>query len=77
MWMAMTTSVGYLLGYLKRRPKLGFWLGFLGPVGWVITLMMPKFSQPCAGCGKPVGEKAPSCPHCGRVLIEVRYEVKK
>jgi hypothetical protein len=77
LWLALTSSVGYILGYFKRRPKWGFWLGFaLGPVGWGITLMLPKMPTPCPGCGNPVEEKATACPSCGRVLVDVRYEVK-
>jgi len=77
LWVALSSSVGYIFGLIKNRPKWGFWLGFmLGPVGWGITLLLPKISSPCPGCGNPVKEKATACPKCGRVFVDVRYEVK-
>lgn len=38
---AFAGLIGLLVGRYKKRPRTGFWLGLLlGPIGWIITLLL-------------------------------------
>ena len=40
-------TVGYALGLIVKRPRMGALLGLLlGPIGWVALFLMPRHSQP-------------------------------
>ena len=87
-----TALMGYLLGRSKGLGYLGFILGFmLGPIGWAGLLFFPARRHPpregagpgdapgsgCPRCSGAVSRKATACPHCGNVLVPIRYEVKR
>ena len=72
-------SIGWWFGEQRNRPQAGFWLGlFLGPFGWLLTLLLPdgKAGQAvapgaaqtipgrCPTCGGALVGYFPKCPHC-------------
>ena len=86
-----TALLGYLFGRSKGLGYLGFILGFLlGPLGWAALLLFPNQRHStgegpapeehrgsgCPRCGRAVSRKDKACPHCGNVLVPIRYEVK-
>jgi hypothetical protein len=63
--------VGLTLGTSKGRGSAGFFLGFfLGPIGWVITLLLPETGVRCPSCKGVVVQGATKCRHCGSDLPE-------
>lgn len=70
LWLVMGL-VGFLLGKWKGREGLGFLLGFLlGPIGWVIMLLVDDIRAKCPHCAGPLPkEKVARCMHCGEVLV--------
>jgi hypothetical protein len=63
--------VGALIGRYKNAVVRDTVLGLaLGPVGWIISLLLPKV-QPkrvCAACAKPVDAADKHCRNCGAKL---------
>ena len=59
--------VGYLLGNLKGAGGAGFALGLLlGPIGWVIALLLSDKRRKCPLCQGAVPEgKLARCKNCG------------
>lgn len=58
--VAVCSLVGLVIGSKLGRPFAGLlWAFFLGPIGWIVFLLLPR--GPAAGRAKP-------CPHCGGVL---------
>jgi hypothetical protein len=65
---------------------------FFGPLGLALVLMLPvrapraggggpgtgsRASGPtCPRCAKSVGRGDKACPHCGNLLVPIRYEVR-
>lgn len=35
-------GVGVLIGRPRGQTRAGFWLGLLGPIGWIITAFLPR-----------------------------------
>lgn len=63
--------VGALIGKYKNAVVRDMILGAaLGPIGWVISLLMPvqKPKPVCPQCGKPVQAGDAHCRHCGAKL---------
>jgi hypothetical protein len=65
--------VGLLLGGLPGswfggqvdREGVGFWLGYLlGPLGWIIVLLLPPGGRHCPECGGYAPGRV-LCMHCG------------
>lgn len=44
--VAVSVLVGWWLGSVRGRPKLGAFLGLVGVIGWVIVLMLPRRHGP-------------------------------
>lgn len=63
--------IGKWIGGLKGNGRIGFWLGFLlGPLGWIIAVIVPKDGPKCPACGGVTNPGARKCCHCGEVLIK-------
>ena len=63
--------VGALIGKYKNAVVRDTLLGLaLGPVGWAISLLLPKKGPrpPCRACGKAVEAGDKYCRHCGATL---------
>ena len=67
-------AIGLWFGQQRNRPQAGFWLGlFLGPFGWLLTLLLPAdesgpkvlggFGR-CPTCGGTLVGPFLKCPHC-------------
>ena len=63
--------VGALIGKYKNAVVRDTLLGLaLGPIGWGISLLLPKAKPkpPCRDCGRPVDAGDKHCRHCGASL---------
>ena len=63
--------VGALIGKYKNAVVRDTLLGLaLGPIGWGISLLLPKAvpKPPCRACGKPIAAGDKYCRHCGAPL---------
>ena len=67
--MAVGGGIGYALGNMRSNGSLGFLLGLLlGPIGWIITLLVPEGGAKCPECLGSVPVGARRCKHCGFVF---------
>lgn len=67
-WIFMGV-IGLLIGKLRGRESFGFWMGFLlGPLGWLITLLMGQGGPKCPECFGTVDPRAKKCCHCASDL---------
>lgn len=72
--VAVLGGIGYGCGSTKGRGPLGFLLGFLlGPLGWIIVLLLPhqdadQATYQCPECTGRVPTIARKCMHCGSDL---------
>jgi hypothetical protein len=66
----IATLVGYFLGQQRGRAYDGSILGFcLGPLGWIIVLVMADKRSKCPHCASPIlAESATVCARCARDL---------
>jgi hypothetical protein len=63
--------VGALIGKYKNAVVRDTLLGLaLGPIGWGISLLLPKVvaKPPCKTCGKPTEAGDKFCRHCGAAV---------
>lgn len=62
---------GLLTGRTKGRSTEGALLGFFfGPVGLIVTLLMPEQGLRCPFCKAVISAGAEKCRHCASVLPE-------
>lgn len=72
--VAVLGGIGYACGSTKGRGPLGFLLGvLLGPIGWIIVLLLPhqdadQATYQCPECMGRVPIIARKCMHCGSDL---------
>ena len=64
--------IGSLLGSARGRGGFGFVVGILlGPVGWIIILLLPALGgRKCPFCQGNIPDTASKCMHCASVLPE-------
>lgn len=61
--------VGCVIGNFHGRPAAGFFLGFiLGPIGWLLVLLLKRGGRKCPACLCVVHDQAVRCRHCGKTL---------
>jgi uncharacterized membrane protein YeaQ/YmgE (transglycosylase-associated protein family) len=61
--------VGWCAGYLKGNTTAGLFLGLLlGPIGWLIVMVLPDRQLRCGQCCGVVSNEASRCRHCGERL---------
>jgi len=59
-------GIGYVIGKTRSRGSEGFLLGLLlGPIGWIITLLIPAGGAKCPECMGDVPYGARRCKNCG------------
>jgi hypothetical protein len=67
-WLLMGV-VGCALGSCRQRAFDGFILGvLLGPIGWVLILLLDHRGRKCPACLGVVPQQARRCQHCGDEL---------
>ena len=66
----INTLVGYFIGERRNRAYDGSILGFcLGPLGWIIVLVMADKRSKCPHCASPIlAAAATVCARCARDL---------
>lgn len=70
LWLTLLCiAVGGLIGWRRGT----FWrdIGLaaaLGPLGWVMSFVLPLPTRPCPRCGKPNPVKRARCAHCAASL---------
>jgi len=71
-WLFMGL-IGWGIGRPRGRDAFGFLMGaLLGPIGWIITLCMPRSGRKCPACLGVVPEAAIRCCHCGSLFSTFR-----
>jgi len=72
-WILVGGLVGFLVGRQARgQEQVGAVLGAVfGPLGWLITLLLPDRRPRCFECGGVVVRGARSCLHCGRPIDQM------
>ena len=61
--------IGLLIGKNKERGCEGFFFGLLlGPLGWIITLLLSDDRPRCPECLGVVNDYAKKCKNCGADL---------
>jgi len=66
-WIAGMSLVGYWLGGFRGQPWAGACWGLvLGPLGWLISLVLEDRRPRCAACYGLRDPRALVCPHCRR-----------
>ena len=70
---SICACIGMFIGRTRGRGTAGFWLGFfLGPIGWIIALLLPREGRRCPFCREIVADDATVCPHCQRDIPSPR-----
>ncbi|MBN2578418.1 MAG: zinc ribbon domain-containing protein [Pirellulales bacterium] len=63
--LALSAVIGGLIGRLKGQQPAGVVLGFLlGPLGWLITLLLNDNRPRCPACRGVIDPQASICQHC-------------
>ena len=66
---AVFVGVGAFIGKSRGRAVLGSILGLcLGPLGWLITGLLPDRRPKCPECHGLVDASARKCRHCGSAI---------
>lgn len=61
--------IGTAIGARKNRTGFGLVVGLLlGPIGWLIVLLMPSNFPKCPACKGDVVKGATKCKNCGSDL---------
>jgi len=69
--------IGGLIGGYRGRKSDGLMFGLLlGPIGWIITALLPESGAKCPECLGVVPAAAKRCKHCGAGLTK-RVEEKE
>ncbi|MEN3369992.1 MAG: hypothetical protein V7609_2135 [Verrucomicrobiota bacterium] len=69
LWLAINSIVGAAIGARKNMVGGAIALAiFLGPIGWIIALVMEGDFRKCPFCAENVKDAAIVCPHCHRDL---------
>lgn len=64
------TLIGLGIGAARGRAAFGLLLGFLlGPIGWLIVLILPKEGPRCPECMEVVNAGARRCHHCYSEIV--------
>lgn len=64
--------IGWAIGHAKGQPGAGFLAGaLLGPLGWLIMLLISDARATCDECGGFIADGARRCKNCGVVLARV------
>lgn len=69
LWILVGGGIGAAIGARKNRTAFGFVVGFIiGPIGWLIVLVMPSNFPKCPACKGDVIPGATKCKNCGSDL---------
>jgi hypothetical protein len=65
-WFAFCGGIGALIGRARGRISSGLvWGVLLGPLGWLVTALLPDHRLECPLCKGTVPQGAVRCMHCG------------
>lgn len=69
LWLVINAVVGAAIGARKNMVAGAIALAiFLGPIGWIIALVIEGDFRKCPFCAENVKDEAIVCPHCQRDL---------
>ena len=68
---AVSAVIGYFIGATRGRGGAGaVWGALLGPIGWLVMLVVKDERKKCPFCGGVLGQGAVSrCKNCGECLM--------
>ncbi len=67
--LACSAMLGWAVGSSRGRGAFGFTLGLLlGPLGFLIVLLLPKDGRKCPFCLGVIPKQAVTCMHCAKDL---------
>ena len=73
--LAFNAWLGSAIGSYRGRKDEGFWFGLcLGPIGWIITALLPESGPKCPHCLGVVPVGATRCKHCAAEIEKVQPE---
>lgn len=80
LWLTLLCmAVGGLIGWRRGT----FWrdvalAAALGPLGWIVSFLLPVPTRACGHCGRRNPVKAVACSHCGAAMAApTRQNVRK
>jgi hypothetical protein len=69
----ISAVIGGMIGSVRNQITSGVvWGLLLGPLGWLITFLLPDQRYKCPECHGPIEEGVRRCRHCGVDLIAVK-----
>lgn len=81
-WFTICPLIGGLIGIQRRRFLSGVvWGLILGPIGWLLVLLLADCRPKCPECKSPLNDGATRCHRCGcevarhkRVTSKIEHE---
>jgi hypothetical protein len=69
LWFLIAGGIGAAIGARKNRTAFGLLVGaIVGPLGWLVVLVMPSNFPKCPACKGDVIAGATKCKNCGSDL---------
>jgi len=68
--VVVSLGIGGLIGdKFRGQKRVGTLLGFFGPIGWLLVLLVDDKRQRCPECRSPLIHGARRCAKCGAQIL--------